>query len=193
MIRLAQHKRKVCVCCKPTPASVIAEGRASPVFEQTCETSVCPSSYGAGLLQWVSFHSQQPGAFLWVDQPWRVPFSKILLVFRTEVFLQAGTDWISLKVLPKIFSPWFLPPVISQAQCGSWAQETALLSGCQKALDTAQEWGADETKGSSSESAPERQAGGNNEKCTRIFTCVEKRMDLTPEAGPLYFSNVTSI
>lgn len=127
MIRLAQHEGKVCVCCKPTPASVIAKGRASPVFEQTCETSVCPGSDGAGLLQWVSFHSQQPGAFLWVDQPWRVPFSKILLVFRTGVFF---TSWDRLtlsesptkNLLPVVpstsdfsSSVWFLSPGNSTA------------------------------------------------------------------------------
>lgn len=113
MIRLAQHKGKVCVCCKPTVASVIAKGRASPVFEPTCEASVCPGSDGAGLLQWDLFHSQQPGAFLWVDQPWRVPFSKILLVFRTEVFYKLGQTeslWKSYqKSSPRgSFHQWFL-------------------------------------------------------------------------------------
>lgn len=88
------------------------------MFEQMCEKSVCPGPDGTGLLQWASFPSQQPGAFLGVNQPWRVPFSKTLLVFRAEV-LHAGTDRISLKALPKI-SLWFLP-VISQVQvlkCG---------------------------------------------------------------------------
>ena len=134
-----REKTKTHGCCQPTPSPVIAKGSAS-LFDQPREKSLFPGSDGSDRFQWVSFHSQLPRAFLWVDQPRMVPFCQALFIFRTE-----GRNGTDSQSPPQICSMRFFR-VISPGQRGCQAQGTALLRRCRKALDTSQCWRADERR-----------------------------------------------
>lgn len=80
-------------------------GESFPAFDQPGHRSVFSVSGGCGL-QRVSLHAQQSGASLWVNQPLMVLFYKSCLLSED---LHVGEEHVSLKVLLRIFSMWFLP------------------------------------------------------------------------------------
>jgi len=171
------------LCCKPRLSPTIAKGRAFALISR--ERSRFSPVPPALIFSRVSVHYPVAWACLWVAQPWMVPFSYSPVSFQDSSF-NCGDRWSLFESPPPNFlhvvpsrdlanSVWFLSPGnsaaervsasvghISVVRCG-WDSRKQFCAGT---------WGM---------SRQEREE----------FTRVENE-GWGHEAGPLYFSNVTS-